>query len=129
MLGQTQTKVIQLIADVLGLEDSMEEITMDSNLVDDLAAESIDFIDLCFRLEKDFNLGKISPDDIFPTYLRDDDAYDENNKLKEKKLFDLNNFPHVRDDLLDELKKTRDFRTLLKVKNLVYFADWKLSNG
>ncbi|MCC5468462.1 acyl carrier protein [Pelosinus baikalensis] len=129
MNQQIEQKVKKLLGEVLGIEDPLNEIRMDSDLIDDLAAESIDFIDIGFRLEKDFNLGKISMSDIFTPYLRDESSHDENKKLKNEKLEELKKYAHIKDDLLDEIERTKNSRALLKVKNLVYFVDWKLSNG
>jgi acyl carrier protein len=57
-------KVAQTIADALGCD--LEEVTPQSSLIADLDAESIDFLDLVFRLEKGFGVkiprGKIVED-------------------------------------------------------------------
>ena len=47
-------KVREIIADVLVIDE--EEITLDSRLIADLGAESIDFLDLVFQLEKEFSI-------------------------------------------------------------------------
>lgn len=47
-------RIQAIIADALYLEPS--EVTRDSNLVRDLGAESIDFLDIIFRLEKEFSV-------------------------------------------------------------------------
>ncbi|WP_054749896.1 acyl carrier protein [Ruminiclostridium josui] len=64
-MTENEKKIIKILEEVLALEDSGETITADSDLINDLAAESIDFIDICFRLEKDFNIGKVAVTDIF----------------------------------------------------------------
>ena len=46
--------VAATIADALGCD--AEEVTLESSLVEDLDAESIDFLDLVFRLERGFKL-------------------------------------------------------------------------
>ena len=57
-------KVAQTIADALGCD--LEEVKPTSSLIEDLGAESIDFLDLVFRLEKGFGVkiprGKIVED-------------------------------------------------------------------
>lgn len=57
-------KVAEVIADALGVEVS--EVKLDSSLIEDLDAESIDFLDLVFRLERAFKVkiprGKIVED-------------------------------------------------------------------
>jgi len=47
-------KVKTIIADVLVLDE--EEVTLSSRLIGDLGAESIDFLDLVFQLEKEFSI-------------------------------------------------------------------------
>ena len=57
-------KVAQVVSDALGCD--LEEVTPKSSLIEDLDAESIDFLDLVFRLEKGFGVkiprGKIVED-------------------------------------------------------------------
>lgn len=47
-------KVVDIVADVLAIDK--EDITPESTLISDLGAESIDFLDLVFRLERGFNV-------------------------------------------------------------------------
>src|SRR5580704_15289870 len=47
-------KVREIIADVLVIDQ--EEISLNSRLITDLGAESIDFLDLVFQLEKEFSI-------------------------------------------------------------------------
>jgi acyl carrier protein len=57
-------KVAQTMADALGCE--VEEVKLDVSLIEDLVAESIDFLDIIFRLERTFKVkiarGKIVED-------------------------------------------------------------------
>ena len=66
------TKVQQTLAGALGVEES--DITPDASLKRDLGAESIDFIDIVFRLEKAFDL-KIPAGDLFPSHLLNDERF------------------------------------------------------
>jgi len=66
------TKVQQTLAGALGVEES--EITPEASLKRDLGAESIDFIDIVFRLEKAFDL-KIPAGDLFPSHLLNDERF------------------------------------------------------
>jgi len=54
-------KVAETVADALGCDT--EKVKADSSLIDDLGAESIDFLDIVFRLERGFKVkiprGKI----------------------------------------------------------------------
>jgi acyl carrier protein len=61
---QVYPKVAQIIADAL--DRDVDEVALESSLVDDLDAESIDFLDILFRLERAFKVklpqGKIVDD-------------------------------------------------------------------
>jgi len=54
-------KVAETMADALGCD--VEKVKIDASLIDDLGAESIDFLDIVFRLERAFKVkiprGKI----------------------------------------------------------------------
>ena len=54
-------KVAETMADALGCE--VEKVKLEASLIDDLGAESIDFLDIVFRLERAFKVkiprGKI----------------------------------------------------------------------
>ena len=47
-------KVAEIIADALGCV--VDEVSPDSSLISDLDAESIDFLDIVFRLEREFKV-------------------------------------------------------------------------
>ncbi len=47
-------KVREIIADVLVIEE--EDVSLNSRLISELGAESIDFLDLVFQLEKEFGI-------------------------------------------------------------------------
>ena len=68
-------KVKEVLVDALGVDD--EDVKPTSTLRGDLDAESIDFLDIVFRLEKAFAIkiprGEMFPEDIFsnPVYVKD----------------------------------------------------------
>ncbi len=53
-MADVYTKVREIIADVLVIDQ--EDISLNSRLITDLGAESIDFLDLVFQLEKEFKI-------------------------------------------------------------------------
>ena len=55
-------KVQETLVDALGLDE--DEVTPTSRLKADLGAESIDFLDIVFRLEREFTI-KIRQDELF----------------------------------------------------------------
>ena len=52
--GQMQSKVIDIIANQLGVEKDV--ITQEANVVDDLGADSLDVVELVMALEEAFDL-------------------------------------------------------------------------
>ncbi len=58
--------VQETLEDALGVDP--EEVTPEATLIGDLGAESIDFLDIVFRLEKNFDI-KIPRGELFPENL------------------------------------------------------------
>jgi acyl carrier protein len=56
-------KVVTILTEALNVEPG--EVKPSSTLKDDLGAESIDVLDMVFRLEREFNI-KITTDEMFP---------------------------------------------------------------
>jgi acyl carrier protein len=56
-------KVKEVLVDALGVDE--DEVTPRARLMADLGAESIDFLDIVFRLEKTFGV-KIAREELFP---------------------------------------------------------------
>ena len=73
-------KVVNSLVQALGV--SRSEITPDTSLVADLEAESIDFLDIMFRLENDFGI-EISRGELFPQEMLRDSQFVAGGKLTE----------------------------------------------
>src|SRR5579859_3341763 len=73
-------RVAQALVQALGV--SRSDITMDTSLAGDLEAESIDFLDVVFRLEKDFGI-EVARGELFPQELLRDPAMVSGGKLTE----------------------------------------------
>src|ERR1700736_6621079 len=60
-------KVVSVLVEALNVDD--DEITPASSLQGDLGAESIDFLDIVFRLEREFEIkiprGELFPESVF----------------------------------------------------------------
>ena len=65
-------KVKATLVDALGVDD--DEVTLESRIGEDLGAESIDYLDISFRLEKDFSI-KISESEMFDQSLLGDQNF------------------------------------------------------
>ena len=76
-------KVTESMVDALGVEE--DEVTLTASLTEDLGAESIDFLDIVFRLEKAFGI-KIPRGDLFPENLLSSPEYVKDGKLTDEGL-------------------------------------------
>ncbi len=86
-------KVQEQLVDALGVDD--DEVELDKTLTRDLGAESIDFLDIVFRLEKAFGI-KIPQGDPFPSNLLKDPQIVADGKITETGLATLKEkLPHM----------------------------------
>ncbi len=87
-------QVQEVLIDALGVDD--DEVTNEATLMGDLGAESIDFLDIVFRLEKAFGI-KIPREELFPAEnLMNNPDFVQNGKLTEKGLAELRDkMPHT----------------------------------
>ena len=117
--------VQEVLVDALGVDD--DEVTREATLIDDLGAESIDFLDIVFRLEKAFDIkierGELFPEDILTdaNYVKDGKVTPEGfAKLKERMPFaDLTAFEA--DPVVQNLGKQ------LTVQDMCNFVEHKLA--
>ena len=80
------TKVQETLAGALGVDP--QEIYSDASLTKDLGAESIDFIDIVFRLEKTFNI-KIPSGELFPGNILNDERFVKEGRVTQEGLEEL----------------------------------------
>ena len=101
-------KVQEVLVDALGVDD--DEVTLEATLMGDLGAESIDFLDIVFRLEKTFGI-KIPREELFPAEnLMTNSEFIRNGKLTDKGLNELREkMPHTD---LSEFEKNPDINKL-----------------
>ncbi len=114
-------KVQEVLVDALGVDD--DEVTAEATLMGDLGAESIDFLDIVFRLEKAFNI-KIAREDLFPAEnLMSDAELMQDGKVTDKGLALLKEkMPHL--DLTEfeadpDVNKLGDLFTVDAIVNYV----------
>jgi acyl carrier protein len=87
----TQEEIYQKVSATLveALNVDEEEITPTSTLQGDLGAESIDFLDIVFRLEREFGI-KIPRGELFPeSIFQGDPEFVQNGRVTEKGLEEL----------------------------------------
>lgn len=114
-------QVKDVLVDALGLDD--DEVTLDATLMSDLGAESIDFLDIVFRLEKAFDI-KVPREELFPAEaVLSNTEFVSGGKLTEKGLAELKDkMPHT--DLSEfendpDVNKIADLFTVNAIVNFV----------
>ena len=119
-------KVQSTLVDALGVDE--EDVTPAATLRNDLGAESIDLLDIVFRLERNFGI-KIPRGELFPENVSDPDLT-ENGKLTDKGLTELRQRMPYAD--LTEFAKDPDVEKILDlytVDMLVQYVAGKLATA
>lgn len=117
-------KVQASLVDALGVDD--EDVVPSATIIGDLGAESIDFLDIVFRLEKAFDIKipreELSPDDILTNerYIADGKVTSDGLAELKKRMpwADLSNF--------EKNPRVQDFGNLLTVNDLCNFVKAKV---
>jgi len=117
-------KVKTVLIDALGVDDN--EITPTAIIKDDLGAESIDFLDIIFRLEKAFNIkiprGEMMPENLVndPTLVQGDSLTPAGIELLQSKMPHSDFTEFLKDPKVDNISK------LFTVDAIVNFVEQKL---
>ena len=118
-------KVKDVLTTALAVDD--EEITPTARLGEDLGAESIDFLDISFQLEKTFGI-KIPKGELFPENMFTNPEFVQNGKMTPKGVAELKTRMPFAD--LGEFEKDPDinkFRDIFTVEALVRYVMTKVS--
>ena len=117
-------KVKGTLVDALGVDD--DEVKPDATLTGDLGAESIDFLDIVFRLEKAFDI-KIPRGELFPDNILNNPQFVQDGKLTKDGLAQLKErMPHAD---LSEFEQDPDINKmgdLFKVQTVVNYVVGKV---
>jgi len=118
-------EVREVLVDALGLDD--DEVTENATLMSDLGAESIDFLDIVFRLEKSFGI-KIPREELFPAEsLLSNPEFVSNGKLTDKGIAEFKQrMPHSDLSSFQEDPDINRLPDLFNVGSVVNFVDLKL---
>ena len=117
--------VTETLVDALGVDD--DEVTLEATLVDDLGAESIDFLDIVFRLEKNFNI-KIPRGELFPEGLTSDSSLVADGKVTDEGIATLREkMPHADIDSFAGDPQVENIQSLFTVNMIVNFIEKKLA--
>ena len=135
-MPETMTKsnifesIQEILVEALGTDE--EEITPEASLTRDLGAESIDFLDIVFRLEKKFSTSdrpfKIEQGELFPDNLMENPEWVHEGKLTDAGMTMLRErMPHVDFEQFDEDRDANKASEVFTVQSIVDFVERKLA--
>jgi acyl carrier protein len=130
-MAMTRDQIFQevqgVLVDALGVDE--DEVTPDAALMADLGAESIDFLDIVFRMEKAFGI-KIPREELFPAEnVLSNKEYISNGKLTSKGLEELKKrMPHTDFSEFANDPNVNKIGDLFTVDVLVNYVDSKLNS-
>ena len=117
-------KVKDVLVDALGVDE--DEVTPTSVIKDDLGAESIDFLDIMFRLEKAFSIkipkGELMPENVAsdPNYVKDNTLTPAGIAMLKEKMPHSNFAEFEKDTTVDNMSK------LFTVEAITNYVEGKL---
>jgi acyl carrier protein len=124
---QVFERVREVLVDALGVDE--EEVTASATLMGDLGAESIDFLDIVFRLEKAFGI-KVPREELFPVEtLMNNPQFVSNGKFTAKGLAELKNkMPHTDLSAFQNNPDINKLGDLFTVDSIVNYITNKLNS-
>lgn len=127
--SEIESKVTEVLESALGAD--AEDITPTAILTEDLGAESIDFLDIQFQLEKKFSTPekpfKIEQGELFPENMMSNPDFVKEGKFTDAGMAMLHErMPHVDLSGFDADRNVKGIAKLFTVKSLCDFIEIKL---
>jgi acyl carrier protein len=117
-------KVKEALVDALGVDD--DEVTPEATMVGDLGAESIDFLDIVFRLEKAFEI-EIPRSELFPEDILTNAEYVHDGKVTAEGVAELKKrMPYADLSKFAENPAVQEFSNQLTVQDLCRYVESKV---
>ena len=119
------SKVQQVLVDALGVDE--DEVTPNAVIRDDLGAESIDFLDIMFRLEKAFGI-KFPKGEMMPENLQNDPNFVKDGVVTPAGIAELKTrMPHSDFTPFESDPKFENMSKLFTVDSIVNYVQGKLA--
>ena len=119
------SRVTNVLVQSLGVEEA--DITPSATLLGDLGAESIDFLDIVFRLEREFGLNIPRGELFIEPHSRGDSDYVQDGRVTEEGLVAIRSqMPYADLSILERDRRLSDISDLFTVDLLVRYITWKL---
>lgn len=126
----TQTEIFDKVREVLveALAVDEEDVTPQASLFKDLGAESIDVLDIQFKLEQVFGI-KIGQDELVPAGVAQDPRFVKDGKLTSEGIAELKGrLPHVDLSAFELDPQVSKLQQVFTVDALVKFVERKLAS-
>lgn len=121
--SDTFEKVQRIVADALGVD--LHEVTREARLTEDLGAESLDYLDIAFQLEKAFGIT-IDAGELMLTNVIVDERYVRDSRITDAGMVELRRrLPQLDLGTLDRSRDVRDLMGIFTVEALTRFAHAK----
>jgi acyl carrier protein len=126
--GEIYGKVVRVLVDALNVDE--DDLTPTATLQGDLGAESIDFLDIVFRLEREFGIkiprGELFPESVFqgdPDFVREGRVTDQGmSELRSR-------MPYADLGAFDKDRRLSAVSDLFTVSLIAHYVAWKLGPG
>ncbi len=119
------TTIREVLTDALGVDD--DEVVAEATLQGDLGAESIDFLDIVFRLEKAFAI-KIPKGELFPDDILNNPEFVDGDKVTPEGLEQLKAaMPHADFSQFADAPFVSKMPELFTVNTIVNYVEIKLA--
>lgn len=104
-----------------------DDVEPDATVMGDLGAESIDFLDIVFRLEKAFAI-KVNKSELFPEEILSNPDFIENGRMTAEGLEKLRAaMPHADFSEFEKDPQAERIRDLFTVSTIVNYVEQKLN--
>ena len=126
----TETEVFEIVKEALiealALDD--DEVTAGATLTGDLGAESIDFLDIVFRLEKSFDI-KIPRGELFPDNIVNNPDFVQNGILTDAGMAEFKErMPHADFTEFEQNPDINNMGELFTVQTIVNYVMTKVND-
>ena len=117
-------KIQEALVDALGVDE--DEVKPEATMVGDLGAESIDFLDIVFRLEKAFEI-EIPRSELFPEDILTNADYVKDGKVTEDGIAQLKErMPFADLSKFEANPVVQEFGNLLTVNDMCRYVESKV---
>jgi len=123
---EVSARVVRVLVEALNVDE--DEVRPAARLREDLGAESIDFLDIVFRLEREFGI-KIPRDELFPeSVFQGDPDFIRDGRVTDRGFFELRSrMPYADLSAFDRDRRLAAVPDLFTVALVTRYVAWKLN--